>query len=188
MDKSGAVKVWDPLVRVFHWSLVAAFATAYLVEDDLLAVHTIAGYTVLGLVVFRLLWGVIGTRHARFSDFVASPRAAGRYLRDVLTLRARRYTGHNPAGGLMIILLLATLLGTTLTGLVVYGVEEHAGPLAAWTAGLGEGAGERLEDVHEFLANTTVVLVFVHVAGVLAESLLHGENLIGSMFTGRKRI
>ncbi|MAT66538.1 MAG: cytochrome B [Gammaproteobacteria bacterium] len=184
--QTDTVRVWDPLVRIFHWTLVMAFFTAYLTEDDWLDLHTLAGYTVLGLVAFRLLWGLIGTRHARFGDFVKRPREVLAYLRQVLTLHPRRYLGHNPAGGLMIVLLLASLLATTGFGLAVYGAEEGAGPLAGMFAGVSEGTGHLVEEVHEFFANFTLFLVAVHVAGVIVESLLHGENLVRSMVTGRK--
>lgn len=181
------IKVWDPAVRVFHWALVAAFTVAWLSGEDWMRVHAAAGYTVLGLIAFRLLWGLVGPRHARFSDFVRSPGEAAAYLRDVLRLRARRYLGHNPAGGLMIVLLLASLVATGLTGLAVYGADQHAGPLAAALAGAGEHWSEALEETHEFLANFTLLLVFVHVAGVVVESFVHEENLVRAMLTGRKR-
>lgn len=184
------VKVWDPLVRVFHWTLVAGFFTAYLTEgeDATLTLHTWAGYTVLGLVLVRLVWGFIGTRHARFSDFVYRPGAIKAYLRDVLRLNPRRYLGHNPAGGLMIVVVIASLLVTTVSGMSLYAVEEQAGPLAGWLGGAGHFWEEAFEGVHEFFANFTLFLVVVHVAGVLVESLLHGENLVRAMFTGRKRV
>lgn len=181
-----AVKVWDPLVRVFHWTLVVAFFAAYLTEDEWLDLHTLAGYTVLGLVLFRTVWGLIGTRHARFGDFVFRPATVMQYLRNVFTLRPRRYLGHNPAGGFMVVLLLASLLATTGFGLAVYGAEEAAGPLAGMFAGVSESTEHLLEEVHEFFANFTLFLVAVHVAGVIVESLLHGENLVRSMVTGRK--
>jgi cytochrome b len=184
------VKVWDPLVRVFHWTLVAGFFTAYLTEgeDATLSLHTWAGYTVLGLVLVRLAWGFIGTRHARFSDFVYRPGTIKAYVKDVLKLHPRRYLGHNPAGGLMIVILIASLLITTLSGTALYAAEEQAGPLAGWLGGVSHFWAEAFEGVHEFFANFTLFLVAVHVAGVVVESLLHGENLVRAMFTGRKRI
>ena len=183
------VKVWDPLVRVFHWALVVSFFTAYLTEDDFLTLHVWAGYAVLGLVVFRILWGLVGTRHARFSDFVYSPRAVRAFLKDSLLLRAKRYLGHNPAGGAMIVLMLISLVLTTLTGLMVYGAAENAGPLAAgWLGQLGDESGDVFEAVHEFLANLCLMLVAIHVVGVLVESLVHRENLVRAMWNGRKRV
>ncbi|HSH29723.1 MAG TPA: cytochrome b/b6 domain-containing protein [Thiohalobacter sp.] len=184
--QTDTVKVWDPLVRIFHWTLVLAFFTAYLTEDGWLDLHTLAGYTVLGLVAFRLLWGLVGSRHARFSDFVVRPRTVLAYLKDVLSLHPRRYLGHNPAGGMMIVLLLASLLATTGFGLAVYAAEEGAGPLALWLSDASEGTEHLVEEVHEFFANLTLFLVAVHVAGVIVESLLHGENLVRAMVSGRK--
>jgi len=181
------VKVWDPLVRMFHWTLAGAFAIAYLTEDDFLSLHVWAGYTILGLVLFRLLWGLVGTRYARFSSFVFSPGKVWSYVKNTLSFRARRYIGHNPAGGAMIVLLLASLLVTASTGLVLYGAEENAGPLASLSSSLGGDWGEAFEEVHEFFANFTLVLVLIHVAGVLVESLVHGENLVQAMWTGYKR-
>jgi len=188
MNTQATVKVWDPAVRIFHWSLVVAFFLAYLTEDDLMDLHAVAGYAALGLVGFRILWGLIGTRHARFTDFVYRPAMVLAYLKDVVSLHARRYLGHNPAGGVMVLALLASVLITCITGLVVYGAgEEHAGPLAGWFVGAGEFWEEAFEEVHEFFANFTLALVFAHVAGVIASSLLHRENLVKAMFTGRKR-
>lgn len=188
MSEQSEIKVWDPLVRVFHWTLVAAFAIAYLTEgeDETLFVHTWAGYTVFGLVVFRLVWGLIGTRYARFSEFVRGPRTALAYVKDLTLGRARRYIGHNPAGGLMIVLLLLSLVLTTATGMALLGAEEQAGPLAAMMAGSGEAIEEGLEEVHEFFANFTLLLVVLHVLGVIVESLIHRESLVRAMFTGRK--
>ena len=183
------VKVWDPLVRVFHWTLVAAFFTAYLTEgeEEILSIHSYAGYTVLGLVLVRLLWGVVGTRHARFTDFVRRPAEVAGYVRDVVRLNPRRYLGHNPAGGLMIVVMIVSLLLTTCLGMAVYAAEEQAGPLVGLLGNVGHFWEEAFEELHEFFANFTLFLVVVHVAGVFVESLLHGENLIRSMFTGRKR-
>lgn len=187
MHNTARIPVWDPFVRLFHWTLVAAFTIAFVTEDDFLNLHSWAGYTVLALVLLRIVWGLIGPAYARFSSFVFPLPVVRSYLKDVLALRARRYLGHNPAGGLMIVALLVSLLLTTLTGLLVYGAVESAGPLAGWLAGAGETAGEQLEELHEFFANFTLLLVVIHVGGVLVESLLHRENLVRAMFSGYKR-
>lgn len=187
MHESSDIKVWDPLVRLFHWGLVAAFFAAYFSAESWEWLHVNAGYVVLGLVVFRILWGVVGTRHARFTDFVRGPRVIKTYVSSLLRLQAPRYLGHNPAGGAMIVLLIVMLLLTTLAGLALYGMEEHAGPLAAAVAGLGHGWEEFFEGIHEFAANATLALAGVHVLGVIAESVLHRENLVRSMWTGYKR-
>ena len=208
---SETVKVWDPLVRVGHWTLVAAFFIAYFTEEDLLTQHVWAGYTVAGVVLFRVLWGFIGTENARFKNFVRSPGTTLRYLVDIARNRAKRYIGHNPAGGAMIVALIASLAVTTWSGLEIYAIEENAGPLAGFSAqsNLGdssfelvgtayasedddsddehESAEEFWEEVHEASANVTLFLVLLHVAGVLLASFTHRENLIKAMLTGRKK-
>jgi cytochrome b len=187
MNSQAEVKVWDPLVRLFHWSLVVAFALAYATaEDEWIDVHVIAGYVVLGLVVFRILWGVIGPKHARFGDFVRSPAAVLGYLRELLRLRAPRYLGHNPAGGMIVVMFLVMLLVITLTGMAYYGVEDSAGPLAGLIT-LSPDTAHWLEEVHEFAANFTVALVALHVCGVVVDSFLHHDNLVKAMVTGKKR-
>lgn len=187
MNAATEIKVWDPLVRLFHWILVAAFITAYLTEGESLNIHTLAGYTVLGLLAFRLVWGLLGPRHARFSDFVYSPRMTLTYLKQVLSLRAPRYIGHNPAGGAMIIALLLSLLITTLSGVALYGADRWEGPLAGLLMNIDEFWIDALEETHEFFANFTLFLVVMHVVGVIWESLLHRENLVRAMINGRKR-
>ena len=183
------IKVWDPLVRVFHWTLVIGFFTAYLTEgeEDTMVLHSWAGYTVIGLVLVRLLWGFVGTRHARFRDFVYRPAVVKDYLVSLLKPSPRRYLGHNPAGGLMIVALLVSVFMTGFFGMALYAVGEQAGPLVGWFGTLGENWENVFEEVHEFFANFTLLLVAAHVAGVVIESLLHRENLVRAMFTGRKR-
>ncbi len=207
MTTGNEIKVWDPLVRIFHWSLVAAFTIAYLTEDDWQSLHVWAGYTVAGLVAFRLVWGFIGTEHARFSDFVFSPTTVFGYLKDMMAHRARRYLGHSPAGGVMVVALLISLAATTLTGMQLYAVEENRGPFAAIAVesispigsamadedeyedgeGHGEGDEELWEELHEFFANFTLLLVLLHITGVVVSSIAHGENLPRAMITGKKR-
>jgi cytochrome b len=166
------IKVWDPLVRVFHWSLATLFLTAYLTGEDAGQVHIAAGYAIAGLIALRIVWGFVGPRHARFSNFVRPPQEVLAYLRDVALLRAPRYLGHNPAGGVMIVGLLVMLSGTAITG---YMMTTDAFWGAKW-----------VEEVHETVANLTVGLVVFHILGVLLSSFLHGENLVKSMITGRK--
>jgi cytochrome b len=179
------VRVWDPAVRLFHWSLVAAFAAAYLSGDEWMSLHVNAGYLIGGLLVFRILWGFIGPRHARFRDFVRPPSAVLAYLRQAVRLSAPRHLGHNPAGGAMILALLLSLALAVVSGALLYGATDFAGPLAGLFR--GEVAADVLEDIHEFAANSTVLLVVLHLAGVLFASFEHAENLAKAMLTGRKR-
>lgn len=181
------IKVWDIFVRFFHWSLVLAFVIAYITEDDLMSVHEWAGYSILALVSLRIIWGLIGTRYARFSNFIYPPQVISGFVKDTLQLKAKRYLGHNPAGGAMVILLLVSLLLTGLTGMSVLAIEEHQGPFASIMSGMGEFWEEAFEEVHEFFANFTLFLVLVHVAGVLVESMIHRENLVRAMLDGHKR-
>lgn len=167
------VKVWDPFVRIFHWTLVICFVIAYATGDEIERVHVAAGYTIAGLLAIRIVWGFVGPRYARFSNFVRPPREVIAYLRDLMTLRAPRYIGHNPAGGAMIVALLVALAGTCATG---YMITTDA----YWGSKL-------VEHIHEFLANLTVGLVVAHVLGVLIASFEHRENLVASMISGRKR-
>jgi len=188
MNEPTQIKVWDPVVRFFHWSLVSAFFIAYVTEEDLLIVHTWAGYLIFGLLIARIIWGFIGTHYARFSDFIYRPSTIIQFLKDTITLSAKRYLGHNPAGGAMVILLMISLLITTTSGILLSGAEEQAGPLAHWFTQAGGFWGDVLEELHEFFANFTLLLVFIHVAGVIVESLIHKENLVSAMLNGFKSI
>jgi len=171
-ERPATVRVWDPLVRLFHWSLVASFAIAWLSEDAK-ALHQGAGYVVLALVAVRLIWGLVGSRHARFRDFVPRPQDLLAYLKSLPSGHARRYLGHNPAGGAMILLLIVSLAALCLTG---------------WMQTLDAFWGEDwVEELHEALANLLLVLVGLHLAGVALASLKHQENLVRAMVTGRKR-
>lgn len=180
------VRVWDPLVRLFHWALAAAFTVAYVIEDDWLALHVWTGYLILVLVGVRLLWGFVGPRHARWTDFVKTPAEILAYLRRAVRPGAARYLGHNPAGGAMVVALIASLAVTVLSGLAVYGGQELSGPLALLGA-TPEAWAHVLEDLHEIMANLTLALVVMHVGGVLWSSLQYRENLIVAMVTGYKR-
>jgi cytochrome b len=180
---------------------------AYFTEDGPLTLHVWAGYVVGVLVVLRIVWGFIGPEHTRFSSFIFPPGTVLRYLWDLLLGRAKRYLGHSPGGGAMVLVLLIGLLGTVGTGLVLYAIEENAGPLAPFVSSASppgqpqpaferksgggyeraEGSGEFWEEMHEVTANVVLVLVLLHVAGVLLASYVHRENLTRAMITGRKR-
>lgn len=180
------VRVWDLPVRLFHWSLALSFSIAYLTEDNLLSVHVWAGYTLLVLILIRFVWGFIGNRYARWSDFIKSPSEITAYLRDTVQFKAKRYPGHNPAGGAMVVALISSLAATILSGLAVYGGQELSGPLAPLLSGIPAGWAHQLEDLHEVFANLSLTLVFLHLAGVAITSLLHRENLVKAMITGLK--
>ncbi len=198
------IRVWDPLVRVFHWGLVAAFATAWLTADEMQPVHEFAGYTVAGLVAFRLFWGFAGSRYARFAQFVKGPGATLAYLGTMLRGGERRYLGHNPLGAAMMLALLLTLSGTAFTGWLMADqtrvamlptLPQIVAP--AWADDEGdddrEGREGReveglLKDVHETLANLMLLLIALHVGGVILASIRHHENLARAMITGEKRV
>ncbi len=196
----GQVKVWDLFVRVFHWTLVAAFAVAYVTEDEAMALHVWAGYLVGGLVLARIVWGFVGPKHARFTDFVCGPFHAWRYLIDLFLFRARRHLGHSPAGGVMALMLMAGCLVTVWTGMQQYAAEEGKGPLAWETSVIAPALadedrnGEHDDDddgeggdIHEWIAHFTFLAVLFHIAGVVLAGIVHRENLTRAMITGRKR-
>ena len=186
MTKIPQIKGWDPLVRFFHWALVSAFTIAFITEDDFVTIHSWAGYLILTLLCIRFIWGFIGTPYARFSNFAYSKPDIIKFLKDTFQLNAKRYLGHNPAGGAMVFLLMISLLITTVSGVILLGAEEQAGPVGHWFTQTNNMWADILEEGHEFFANFTLLLVFVHIAGVLVESLIHNENLVSSMITGFK--
>jgi cytochrome b len=166
-----SVRVWDPVVRLFHCTLVAAVATAFLVEEGS-RLHDAAGYVVLALIAVRLVWGLIGPSHARFASFLAGPAALARYLTDLVRGRPQRFLGHNPAGAVMILALLATLTVAAGSGWLMT-TDRFWG--VAW-----------VEELHEGSAWFALALVGVHVLGVVVSSVLHREDLVRAMVTGRK--
>jgi len=172
-EQDSAILVWDLPTRVFHWLLVLCFAIAYVTgeADTWLVPHAVFGYTALGLVAFRLVWGVFGTRYARFASFAFGPKRAVGYLASALTGGARRYLGHNPAGSWAIfaLLILSVLSGAT-----------------GWLA-LQDAGAKWLKELHEGVANTMLAVVLLHVGGAVVSSWLHRENLVRSMITGFKR-
>jgi cytochrome b len=162
------VIVWDLPVRLFHWLLAASVLTAYLTaeaEGALAQVHVSAGYAIAGLLIFRVIWGVLGSRHARFADFARNLRQLPAYLPKLAQLKPPRFVGHNPVGVVMILAMTATLVGVLSTGLF--------------------GGGEEL---HETFGNLIIVLAGLHVLGVLLESVIGRENLVAAMIHGRKTL
>lgn len=171
-SRAERVLVWDLPVRIFHWTLAASFAGAWLTaeSESWRLVHVTLGYTVAALVAFRIVWGFAGTRYARFREFVRGPSAVAAYVKSMLAGRPAHFTGHNPAGAIAIIALIVLAALVAGTGWAMY---EDLG-------------GKGLEELHEGLATAMLVVVAVHVAGVVIGSLLHRENLVRAMFTGRK--
>ena len=166
------VRVWDPVVRLFHWSVVAG-CTINLIMEEGNRLHRAVGYMVAAAVVVRVLWGFVGTRHARFTSFIPTPAILLEYLRALISRTEPRYIGHNPAGSIMIMALLGSLVAVSVTG---------------WMMGLDRFFGnEPLEELHETFAMTIAALAVIHVAAAIFESIRHRENLIKAMFTGKKR-
>jgi len=203
-ERSSFVKVWDLFVRSFHWLVAAGFVIAYVSEGEPLWLHTWTGYVIAVLLLLRLLWGFVGPRFARFADFIYGPGTVLSYLVRMPTGKARRYLGHSPAGGAMVIALMLALAGTAGTGMALHAVRNNAGPLAGIiaapaapqvgqaTSDENRGArprrpGRELKEVHEVLANLTLILVCLHIIGVVVASLSHRENLLRAMIDGRKR-
>lgn len=170
---AATVRVWDPFVRIFHWSVVGACALNVTLLDDGKIAHRWIGYGVLALVALRLAWGVIGSRHARFADFVPGPKGLADYLGALARGREPRFVGHNPAAAVMILALLALLTAIGATG---------------WMLTLDAFWGvEWVEDLHGALSTVLIALAAVHGMAAVFESVRHRENLILSMITGRKR-
>jgi cytochrome b len=210
MMPASKIRVWDPFVRLFHWSLVTCFFIAYLSGEEESLVHIYSGYAVIVLILSRMIWGLIGTKYARFKQFTYSPARVMEYLKEFASGQPRHYTGHNPAAAWMIFALLFCLIMTSVSGLKVYGIEGY-GPLAsssaptpALTADFSlirnaradddheheeheDEEEEVWEEIHEFFANLTLLLVFIHIAGAIVASKVHGENLIKAMVTGNKK-
>ena len=167
------IRVWDWPVRVFHWSLALCVFIAYFTgeSEQYSLLHQTLGYAAAGLLAFRLAWGVVGTRYAKFSQFVRSPQAIWAYLKSIRQGHAQHHVGHNPVGGVAVLLLMGLVALTAFTG---------------WLIAAGDAPGWQ-EELHELAANTLMLVVLVHVLGVLFSSRLHQENLILAMLTGRKK-
>jgi cytochrome b len=167
------ILVWDAPTRVFHWLLALSFVGAYATGDSerWRDIHVALGYTMSGLIGFRVLWGLVGTRHARFESFAYGPGRILRYLLSILRGKPEHYPGHNPAGSLAVYLLLACGVTVVMSGLAAY----------------NEIGGEWLEELHEATSHAMLALVLIHIAGVVASSVLHRENLVRAMVTGMKQ-
>lgn len=172
MQRPARILVWDLPTRIFHWLLAASFLGAMLTSESerYIDIHAALGYTMMGLIAFRLVWGFAGTRHARFGSFAFGPGAVVRYLRSIVRGTPEHHAGHNPAGSWAIYAIIALCILTGLSGWATY----------------QEIGGHFVEEAHEAVANTLLAVVLVHIAGVAVSSLLHRENLVRSMITGMK--
>jgi cytochrome b len=166
------ILVWDVPTRVFHWLLVASFAGAYITSESerYRDIHVMLGYTLAGLIVFRLLWGFFGTRYAQFRSFLFKPVETARYLVSMLKAKPDHYVGHNPAGSMAVFALLTLGIIASVTGILVF---QDIG-------------GDMLADIHGLASTSMLMVVVLHVAGVLISSMMHRENLFRAMITGYK--
>lgn len=211
MDTGNKVKVWDLGVRIFHWSLVLFFVIAYASGEGDETLHAYAGYVVIALIVFRFVWGFVGTKHARFSGFLRGPVVTFNYLKGFLSGKPAHYLGHNPVGGWMAVILMLSILGACWSGLELYAAEGK-GPLAyngdliiksVYANGdereheekkgkkkgkVDKEAEDFWEDIHEALANFALFLVILHISGVIIAGKVHRENLVKAMISGYKDV
>lgn len=167
-----SVPVWDAFVRVFHWTLVASFFTAWMFTEHIGWLHKGAGYLALALVAMRVVWGFVGSEHARFANFVPGPKKLRNYLGLLIMAREPRHLGHNPAGAVMILFLLTAVTVIGVTGWMMT-------TDAFWGNGL-------VENIHTWSVDVTLGAVVVHVLANIYGSWRHKDNLIKSMITGRK--
>jgi cytochrome b len=187
------IRVWDPYIRLSHWLLAAAVLTDWFTDEPRL-MHVWLGYLAASLVVLRVLWGFVGPEYARFASFVTGPLQTFTYLFALLRFSSKRYIGHSPAGGAMIVALLVMIAITSVTGMVNLAQDDARGPLATVVAKVERPArvpGQRRppllsKQVHELAANITLALVVLHLCGVALASFVHKENLVRAMITGRK--
>jgi len=166
------ILVWDAPTRVFHWLLAFCFVAGYLTSEGrgVVGVHVALGYTMVGLIAFRVVWGLIGTRYARFGSFIRGPEAVASYASDMLNPNAEHPVGHNPLGAVSIVLMLLTSLAIVYTGWVYFNGGAHS-----------------LKELHEGAAGLMLAMVAVHVAGVIFASMMQRENLASSMLSGYKQ-
>lgn len=184
---SAKIRVWDRFIRFFHWSLVVSFALAYWsAKAGKHELHALLGYFIVVLVLARLVWGFVGSRHARFSSFIHAPAEVLRYLKAIAAGHPRRFLGHNPAGGIMVIALLATLVFITFTGLTVLAVIDFDGPLLGILKPMTDQEAYTAWSSHAYAVNIILGMVGLHLLGVILATLQHKENLVVAMITGHK--
>jgi cytochrome b len=172
-NKKQAVLVWDFPIRVFHWLLVISFAGAWLTSESEAQqlIHYAFGYSACAIILLRIVWGLVGTRYARFAEFVKGPAETGQHIKSLLVGKQSPGLGHNPVGALVMISLIILILLIDLTGYwIVKGV-----------------LGELMSGAHEAISNLAMGFVLIHIAAAIIMSLLQKENLVKSMFTGKKQ-
>ena len=183
------IKIWDAPVRLFHWSLVLGFALAYVsAEVGILDAHVLIGYFLIVLLVFRVLWGFIGTQYSRFRSFLFSPAETVGYMKAIRAGQPAHYYGHNPAGALMVFGLLALLAAIFASGLVTLAVIDYEGPLLFLANQVSDDTSYFFRHAHDFFVDVALLLTPLHLLGVLAGSIQHKENLARSMVTGMKKV
>jgi len=190
-DRPGWVYVWDPFVRLFHWATVILFAVSYLTGDEIMSVHVWSGYIIATLLILRVIWGFVGSEHARFRDFLYRPSSVLEYLTGLARRKSPRHIGHSPGGGVMIAALLLGLAVICASGATQYALEDGAGPFSFFLEQVPKDTDSVALDIahetHEIAGNVTLALIIVHISAVLFASHVYRENLIRSMFSGYKR-
>ena len=182
------IDVWCPLIRSFHWLLLAAFLTAWWADGRDIRIHIVAGTIVFGLLLFRIIWGVVGASDARFASFWPTAAALRQHLIGLLKLQSRFYRSHTPLGTIMIVMLLVSLLALTGSGMALMALQMGIGTFAGWAAQAPFATEMIIQTTHAWSFNTLQLLIAIHLAGVLAESLLQGSNLVSAMITGKKQL
>lgn len=183
------IKIWDMPVRLFHWSLVLGFVLAYVsAEVGILDAHVLIGYFLIALLVFRVLWGFIGTQYSRFSSFLFSPAETMGYVKSIRAGQAAHYYGHNPAGALMVFGLLALLAAIFMSGLVTLATVDYEGPLLFLANQVSDDTSYFFRHAHDFFVDVALILIPLHLLGVISGSIQHKENLARSMVTGMKNV
>ncbi len=197
------MKVWDLFIRLFHWSLVVLFCISYLTKEHTSVLHIYSGFFIFVLIVVRLIWGLVGSKYARFSNFLYSPKKVLNYLQELFRKKPKHYIGHNPAAGWMIVVLLISLATITVSGLKVYSYKYGNGlasqsfiELASGKVNVSKKNKNKeykkpkhfWKEAHEFSVNFTLLLIILHILGVIVSSQLHKENLVKAMISGKKSI
>jgi cytochrome b len=181
-----AVPVWDIPVRLFHWILVLLIAFSWLSSEmDWMTWHMYSGYALLALILFRILWGFVGSTHARFTDFIYGPRALTAYIKTLPSRTAAKFAGHNPLGGISVVLILLCVLTQAGTGLFANDDIINEGPLVKHVS---KELSDWLTTIHKYNFNVMLALIGLHIAAVLYYLIWKSENLIKAMFTGRKHL